>query len=150
MTDITKDMQELIAKNLSAATGGAMSDFITEAEENKACLQKAQQQLVQLADQLDTSRQEKLALNNRLYNQVVLVKREKDLAEQTEALRIRERDLQLEIAQIRLAAANDRNAKVEQLVDKVFGHPSSIINRNKTIPVAVKDSNGLRKSRKRK
>ena len=30
MTDITKEMQKLIADNLPAATAGAMSDFIVE------------------------------------------------------------------------------------------------------------------------
>jgi len=142
MNTITKEMQEIIEKNLPAQTAGAMSDFIKDAEETKDALAIAADKIDTLEMQKNVYEKENVQLKHSIQQQSKLTEREKKLEEQTEALRIRERDLKLEIAEIQLNAANDRNNKVEQLVEKVFGHPSVSVSTYKSKPIMVGGDNG--------
>lgn len=128
------EIQEIIAKNLPETTAGIMKEFITKAEETRHALVSAEE-TIESKDNDIFNLHVKI---NKLKEQVSEIddvkKRDKVLIKQEEALRIRERDLKLEIAEIRLANANDRNNKIEQLVEKVFWHPSVSVNTHKYKP----------------
>lgn len=141
MTDITEEMQSIIAKNLPSATAGAMTDFIAEAGETKKRLEISAKEVDELEIELDLSKKEVSALSRQLEDQSSLAIREEKLMCRTEALDIRERDLQLELVQNDLASANERNITVERLVDKVFGHPAVTVSTHKDVVVPATGGN---------
>ena len=135
MSDITKEMQELIEKNLPSATAGVMTKYIKEAEKTKDDLVESESQVKSLLKQLIEwkTKTEKLERLKSYWQN--LNEREASLAKETESLRVRERDIKLEIANIRTAEANNRNIIIERLVEKVFGHPSVSVSTYKNIPI---------------
>ncbi len=140
--DLNEDMKKLIAENLPAATAGAMSDFIVEAEKTRDDLVHAE---TAIKNQTNTIKS-KEAIIEKLEEQVCEInafkKRDKAVAEREEALQVRERDIKLEVANIQLDAANDRNDKIEQLVEKVFGHPSVTVSTYRTKPIMSRLNDG--------
>jgi hypothetical protein len=135
LNNITKEIREAIESNLPAATAGVMSDFITEAENTKDELV-----LIQKINKKQTSEIEEQKI---IISQLSALKyQKKDLEKKEATLRIRERDLNLEIVQIKLEAANARNEKIESLVEKVFGHPAVSVSTNKSIPTMTDPATG--------
>lgn len=140
--EIGREIQKLITENLPASTAGAMSDFIADAEKSRDCLVIAETTIKKQREEIE-SKDEKI---KELWRQVSEIKafkeRDKDVTKQEEKLQVRERDIKLEIAMIQLDAANDRNNKIEQLVEKVFGHPSVEVSTTKNTPIMSGAENG--------
>lgn len=137
MTSITEEMQKLIEESLPGATAGAMKDFIKEAELTKSNLMAAQHKINDLDLELDKKSKEISRLKEVVSKAGDLDNREQSLNERNEGLDVRERDINLEIATIKLESAEKRNASVEGLVNKVFGHPSVTVSTTKDVPVAT-------------
>lgn len=135
MTDITQEMQKLIEANLPAATAGAMKDFIREAERKSDDLAESETQIKDLMGQISRLQTENAGINERLADQEELANRVRDVIDQEEKMAIRERDINLEVAKIKLMAANDRNTAIERLVEKAFGHPSLSVSTHRNRPI---------------
>lgn len=135
MEKFTEEMQKLIEANLPASTAGAMKDFIKKAEETKQRLARIEDICEQQKEATERRNIEIIDLKIKVSTLNSYKSREKEIVKQEEALRIRERDIKLEIATVRLQAADDRNNKIESLVEKVFGHPSVTVSTLKTKPV---------------
>ena len=142
MTDLTKEMQKIIEENLPAATAGVMKSYIEEAEVTKQNLAEADKTIEAQIKNITLKEDEIRALKRELEGAKNQLQEQDELKSAQEALSIRERDLQLEIANIRLQSADDRNATVERLVDRVFGHPSVTVSTYKDVMVPIEGGNG--------
>lgn len=135
--DINADIKKLITENLPATTAGVMSDFITKAERTSDELDNAKTTINKQVALMKNKNEEIEKLKKQVCKINAFKNRDKDVAVMEEDLRIEKRDIDLKIALIRLEAANDRNNKIEVLVEKVFGLPSVSVNTSKNKPVMV-------------
>lgn len=142
MTDITKEMRRIIEENLPAATAGAMKDFITQSEINDGRLKQAHEECETLAKKNETAQKENDGFAARVKELEKRVLTETELTSRKLKVEEGERGLELRIAEIKLQGANDRNSKIEQLVEKVFGHPTVTVSRSKTVPIMVNQGEG--------
>jgi hypothetical protein len=142
MKKITEEMQELIAKNLPAATAGAMSDFIKDAEKTKEELEKANGDLEIFGIKMSDLNRRFSDLKSKVQDQAFIDQKLEELRSLEEKVSEREKNLDLRIVEIRLECAENRNSKVESLVEKVFGHPSVSVSSYKSKPLVCDPGNG--------
>jgi hypothetical protein len=141
MTDITKEMKKLIADNLPAATAGAMSDFIAEAKVTKGELRIANGRIKDQDQELEEKAELIKVLRMAETTADALEKAAKEVSDREKDVSIRERNISMEVMRVELNSANDRNATVERLVDKVFGHPGVKVTTQKEAFTAVDGGN---------
>lgn len=139
--DVNADIRKIIAENLPATTAGVMSDYITEAERTKDDLAAAGIKITAQEVEMKIKNSTIEKLKEQVSEINVYKTRDMEVAKMAEELRIEKRDIDLKIALIELDAANDRNDKIEQLVEKVFGHPSVTVSTSKIKPL-MPDENG--------
>lgn len=139
---IINDLQDSIAANLPAAVASELSKYIEEAEKQKINI-KALTRLYE--DEVDSGimkEKDILSLNNKIIAQDILSEREEDLVFAEEEFRIRNSALKEEILKIKLLESEKRNALMEGLVGKVFGHPSVTISNVKDSPIMADINTG--------
>ena len=128
--NLTKEVQEAIARNLSSATASELKKFIEEG-------QKAIDQIVSLHEKIAKQTQELDEQSKIIISLKEMISAEETLAKREITVRDFERKLDNEILKIRLGESERRNNELFKLVDKVFGHPSVTISKTGTMPVAV-------------
>jgi len=144
MKKITEEMQELIAKNLPAATAGAMKDFIEESEEVKLNLKESLEKNIIKDKSIDSLLREAALLNGKIEKFEDFNKREKELDGREISIADRERNIKLQIIEIQLSVTQASLATTERLVEKVFGHPSVTVTNSKNVytPIMHNQGNG--------
>jgi hydroxylamine reductase (hybrid-cluster protein) len=141
MTDITKELRDIIEKALPAQTANAMADFIEEAEATKEKLRQTEELLDAAQHSLAEKDEEIATLNDDIHEATLIINTRKALEEREEAVALRERDLNLTLAETRLEMTMASMATVERLVEKVFGHPSVTVSTSRNVAVPC-ESNG--------
>ena len=135
MDKMLETMQQAIMDNLPLATANEMRKFIDEAAEQKA-------HLTDLTVEFEELKEKNLRLlkENEAYRRIqdhIDDRREKwgKLQELKIQLEDERKHLENETLKIRLQCALEQNAKVEELVAKVFGHPSVTVSTFKNSPI---------------
>lgn len=130
--NLTKQMMDLVKANLPGAVADEMQNFIAEAKENKAKIKKLENQIEYYEDMekdFQKFKQDCIDLN-KLSNDLAA---ERESLDQRELdLEKRERNINLEIAEINKTNAHYTLSKIETLVSKVFGHPNVTIHNTKS------------------
>ena len=137
-----KDIEKIIAENLSTATANEMSKFITEAKQTKDDLKNVTSELEEALDSniaLDTKCKKLTVI---LQFQTDIDVRKKELAVWEEKLRITNSEIELKILRVKFEEAERSNRKLESMVEKVLGHPGVIVTSSKSTPVMFDPGNG--------
>ena len=121
---VTEDIQKIIAQNLPAATAGELSKYIEESEGIKDDLEEARLKIVAYRKLITNKDETTVTLNAQIGILTATLDAHEELALREEKICIKERDLELTLARIRLEASEDRAASLFSLVDKVFSVPS--------------------------
>lgn len=127
-------IQDVIKQNLPEATAKQMSTFIQEAEADKVRLTSLERESQTQMNTINRQQTEISELKDLVKKEEVLIEKENDLTK-------REQALNLQIAEIKLDEALKRNESIENLVSKVFGHPSVTVCNSRDVytPVPVND-----------
>jgi len=123
-TNVTAEIQKIIAQNLPSATASELSKYIEEAEETKADLIEAQERVMVHSRTIQSQKEEQRALTEQVRKLNDILRAHDDLLVRENDVCIKERDLELTLTKIRLDAAEDRATALFSLVDKVFSVPS--------------------------
>jgi len=132
-----KEIKEILEKHLPAATAGVMKEYIEKAERAKVAFEALKAINEKLEYEMKgknktiTLLTKEIKYQGDLDAQVVWIKKEEL------SLETRKRGIALEIAQIQLQCAEDRNDKIESLVEKVFGHPNVSISTVRNKPAMI-------------
>jgi hypothetical protein len=119
--DVSKEIKEIIEKNLPQAAAGAMKDFHLK--------DKVKEQALTITG-LEADIEKNGSLNDR----------EHGLNTRERAIEDRERAIDLEVANIKLSCAEHSTLTVERLVEKVFGHPSVTVSTVRQSPIMAQEN----------
>jgi len=142
--NIEQQLQDLIQKNLPAQAAGEMKKFIEESEELAERHEQSLIDLDQTGKQIARLQEENRYLNDQIEKHEKLDIRGAALDDREKEIQKREDRQAMGSMSIELGLLRTHTSKIENLVEKVFGHPGVVVTneKNTTRQVAVETSPG--------
>lgn len=133
--NLSKEIKEVIEKNLPAQTAGALNGYLKKAKEAIEINEYLRGKETELAKEKDVLREKATSLES-------LISTKEEIKDKLKDIETRELALEKTILEIKLQESEKRASVIITLTETVFKNRKLVIEKSSNVPLAVEGSSG--------